>query len=262
MEQAMRNVPPSLSRALSGALSTKLATKLATKSLSSVGNESEQRTTDNGQRTTTPRIVVLPCLRRFDDARARLVRLTPGWAWRWGLKSGYGWEQFSFWLRLWPKLKKGRYDILHVQDPMLAWWCRKFRKLGLVGTTEILAHGTEEPAQWLRQFEYVQHLAPWHLANSELGTRNCGTRKLGTRNSELGTGSKELGTRNAEQRELGTRNSELGKESLATCHLPLATSPLGCDPQLRRYRRVSTGGGCGGKNACRDAVRASGRCAL
>ena len=107
--------------------------------------------------------VALACFRRFDARTQRVTRLTPGFCWRWGLKQAYGWEQFSFWWRLWPKLRQGKFDILHVQDPMLAYWCRKFRKLGLVKTKEILAHGTEEPAEWLGQFEYVQHLAPHHL---------------------------------------------------------------------------------------------------
>ncbi len=115
--------------------------------------------------------VVVPCLRRFDRMALMLAKLTPGFMWRWGLKTNYGWEQLLFWLRLFPKLKKGKYDILHVQDPMLAYWCRKFRKLGLIKTKEILAHGTEEPAEWLAQFEYVQHLAPEHYRKSEVGGR-------------------------------------------------------------------------------------------
>ena len=116
---------------------------------------------------TNQRIIALPCLRRFQRTTATLVCLAPGWTWRWGLKAGYGWEQFTFWWRLWPKLRKGRYDILHVQDPMLAFWCRKFRRLGLVETKEILAHGTEEPPEWIAQFDYVQHLAPYHLRSAE-----------------------------------------------------------------------------------------------
>ena len=121
-----------------------------------------------------PDVVVLPSLRR-DDARARrLAGRTPGFAWRWQLKSGYGWEQISFWFRLWPRLRRGRFDILHVQDPMLAYWCRKFRRAGLVRTREILAHGTEESIGFLRPFDYVQHLAPWHLENAEGGVRSGG----------------------------------------------------------------------------------------
>lgn len=118
--------------------------------------------------------VVLPCLRRFDVRTVKFVRRTPGWAWRWGLKSAYGWEEFTFWLHLWPKLRKGRFDILHVQDSWLAYWCRKFRRLGLLKTKEILAHATEEPPEWLAQFEYVQHLAPWHREQAlEALARGC-----------------------------------------------------------------------------------------
>jgi glycosyltransferase involved in cell wall biosynthesis len=109
------------------------------------------------------RTVPLPCLRRNDRPARCLASLCPGWLWRWGFKSTYGWEQFSFWLQLWPRLRRGRFDILHVQDPMVADWCRRFRKAGLVRTREILAHGTEEPSAFLARFDYVQHLAPWHL---------------------------------------------------------------------------------------------------
>jgi glycosyltransferase involved in cell wall biosynthesis len=112
-------------------------------------------------------VVPLACLRRDEKPARWLARLAPGAAWRWGLKSTYGWEQFSFWLSLWPKLVRGRYDVLHVQDPMLAWWCRMFRKKGWVKTREILAHGTEEPADFLAPFDYVQHLAPWHFEQNQ-----------------------------------------------------------------------------------------------
>jgi 1,2-diacylglycerol 3-alpha-glucosyltransferase len=108
-------------------------------------------------------VVGLQSLRRGDERAARLARRSPGWVWRWQLKDPYGWEQLSFWWRLWPQLRRGRFDILHVQDPMLAYWCRLFRRAGLLKTKEILAHGTEEPAAFLRRFEFVQHLAPWHL---------------------------------------------------------------------------------------------------
>ncbi len=109
------------------------------------------------------RLVVLPCVRRNDKKARHFSAMMPPFAWRWGLKTEYGWEQASFWRHLWPQLAEGRFDILHVQDPMLAFWCRKCRKLGLVKTVEILAHGTEEPVKFLAQFDHVQHLTPWHL---------------------------------------------------------------------------------------------------
>ena len=87
----------------------------------------------------------------------------PGFTWRWGLKSAYELEQKSFWRHLWPILRDGGYDILHVQDPLLAELCRRYRKAGKLRTKEILAHGTEEPMEFLAKFDYVQQLAPWHL---------------------------------------------------------------------------------------------------
>lgn len=108
-------------------------------------------------------VILLPSLRRGDDRAVRLSRRSPGWSWRWQLKDPYGWEQLSFWRHLWPHLRRARFDILHVQDPMLAWWCRLFRRTSLLRTKEILAHGTEETPGFLAKFDYVQHLAPWHL---------------------------------------------------------------------------------------------------
>jgi hypothetical protein len=118
----------------------------------------------------TPTLIALPCLRRGDRLARFLARAMPGWTWRWGLKSAYGWEQFSFWIRLGRHLKEGGYDILHVQDPMLAYWCKRDREKGRLKTQEILAHGTEEPIEFLAQFPCVQHLAPWHLEQA-LGQR-------------------------------------------------------------------------------------------
>lgn len=126
--------------------------------------------------------VSLPCLRRNSRVAKGLARLTPPFLWRFGLKNPYGWEQLSFWLSLWPRLRKGRFDILHIQDPMVADWCRRFRKLGLLRTKEILAHGTEESIGFLEKFDYVQHLAPWHKENAERGN---GRSERGTGNAEL-----------------------------------------------------------------------------
>lgn len=119
----------------------------------------------------------LPCWRR-SDRRTRLLRQwMPGPAWRWGLKSDYGIEQATFWRSLEPHLRVGHFDILHVQDPMLAFWCRRARAAGRLQTREILAHGTEEPSSFLKQFQFVQHLAPWHQerVEGEVGAGACWT---------------------------------------------------------------------------------------
>ena len=108
------------------------------------------------------RIRVLPCLRRSGIAARLMALCLPGFCWRWGLKSAYGVEQFSFWIRLWPQLRRGAFDIIHVQDPIVGLWAQIFRNHGWIPTRVILAHGTEEPPEFLERFEYVQHLAPWH----------------------------------------------------------------------------------------------------
>ena len=110
-----------------------------------------------------PSTIVLPCLKRGDWQARLLVRIMPGFTWRWGWKSAYDLEQRSFWRLLWPILRDEEFDILHVQDPLLADLCRRYREAGKLKTKEILAHGTEESVEFLAKFDYVQHLAPWHL---------------------------------------------------------------------------------------------------
>lgn len=156
--------------------------------------ESENRPSPSSLKT-----VVLPSLRRGDLAARRLARWTPGWMWRWQLKSVYGWEQLSFWRHLWPHLRKGRFDIVHVQDPMLAFWCMKFRKMGLMKTREILAHGTEESPEFLGRFQHVQHLAPWHLAH----TLRALERESADGRSQVSEGEENAKAEDDEERQAG-----------------------------------------------------------
>lgn len=106
---------------------------------------------------------VLQCLQRRTALNSLIIKLMPSFTWRSGFKSGYGLEQFTFSRRLLPELRRGNYDILHIQDPLLAEFCRKARCAGKLRTQEILAHGTEEPPDFLAKFSCLQHLAPWHL---------------------------------------------------------------------------------------------------
>ncbi len=107
--------------------------------------------------------VVVPCVRRRTPLSDFIVKVLPSFTWRWGLQSGYGIEQLTFWRHLRHELNAGAFDILHIQDPMMADLCRKARERGTVKAKEILAHGTEEPLEFLSRFDYLQHLAPWHL---------------------------------------------------------------------------------------------------
>jgi len=105
----------------------------------------------------------LSCIRRRSTPSNLIIKVAPPFTWRWGLKSGYALEQRSFWKHLKKELNKGNFDILHIQDPLIADLCRKARARGKTTTKEILAHGTEESPLFLSKFDYLQHLAPWHL---------------------------------------------------------------------------------------------------
>ena len=107
--------------------------------------------------------VAVSCIRRRTPLSDCIIKLLPRFTWRWGLQSGYGLEQRTFWRHLRRELNAGHYDVLHIQDPMIADLCRKARSAGHVSALEILAHGTEEPLEFLSHFDYLQHLAPWHL---------------------------------------------------------------------------------------------------
>jgi glycosyltransferase involved in cell wall biosynthesis len=61
---------------------------------------------------------------------------------------------------------------------MLAYWCRAFRRAGLIRTREILGHGTEEPLWFLARFPFVQQLAPWHLQQALAELRAQGRQAL------------------------------------------------------------------------------------
>jgi len=113
-------------------------------------------------RAEAPYEIVCPCLRRGSNLNARLNRMLPGWAWHLGLGSDYDIEQTTFALDLIPRLGR-RFDVVHTQDPLAALILQRARRAGLIKAPTILAHGTEEPFDYLRKIDYVQHLAPFHL---------------------------------------------------------------------------------------------------
>lgn len=107
---------------------------------------------------------VVRCWPRESAETKRLVKTVPRQlSWRMGLGSGYGVEQTTFAVRLVSHLRRGNFDLLHVQDPHVALIVQRANRIGLVKTRVILGHGTEEPLAFLKKLDYVQHLAPWHL---------------------------------------------------------------------------------------------------
>jgi len=113
-------------------------------------------------RAEAPYERVCRCLRRGSNLNTRLNRMLPGWAWHLGLGNDYDIEQTTFALAAIPMLGR-RFDVVHTQDPLASLILQRARKTGLVKAPTILAHGTEEPFDFLRKIDYVQHLAPFHL---------------------------------------------------------------------------------------------------
>lgn len=105
------------------------------------------------------RKVALGAVRRSSALARMLACVMPGFTWRWGMKSGYDWEQLFFWRHLRSRLRNGAFDVLHLQDPMVA--LRAQRHCARAGRTKvILAHGTEEDMAFLDRVHHVQELSP------------------------------------------------------------------------------------------------------
>jgi glycosyltransferase involved in cell wall biosynthesis len=102
----------------------------------------------------------LSCARRFEAPAARILSMTQKLGgWRYGLGSEYEIEQSTFAFSLWKKIRRD-YDILHVQDPLVARRLDLLNRWNLSRPRVILAHGTEEPDEVLQRYSYLQHLTP------------------------------------------------------------------------------------------------------
>ena len=115
-------------------------------------------------------------LRRSSVVATSLARVMPGFTWRWGMKSAYGWEQLFFWRGIKRHVCKGNFDVLHLQDPMVALCAQSYCRRRC-GTKVILAHGTEEEMAFLERIDHVQELSPHyherHSATAAPRTRHC-----------------------------------------------------------------------------------------
>jgi len=109
-----------------------------------------------------PGFIKVSCLKRTHPVSTALLKIKLPLLWKFGFGGGYSTEQFSFVHNILPVLKKEQYDIIHTKDPHIALMCDKSYKKGLIKSKTILAHGTEEPFEFLNQLSYLQHLAPFH----------------------------------------------------------------------------------------------------
>jgi 1,2-diacylglycerol 3-alpha-glucosyltransferase len=117
-----------------------------------------------GGRADHPYERVIPCWQRAAPNTLRLAGSLPKRLfWRLGLGSALGIEQTTFTFGLMRHLRREKFDLLHTQEPQLAFMVQWARRLGLLRTRPILGHATNEPAEFLAQMDYVQHLSPWYL---------------------------------------------------------------------------------------------------
>ncbi|HVZ07705.1 glycosyltransferase family 4 protein [Rhodopila sp.] len=102
--------------------------------------------------------IALPTLRRGGTgARGLAGGLRHLGGWRYGFGSPYDVEQTSFSLALWRRIRHG-FDILHVQDPLIAIWLERARRAGWSKPAVIYANGTGEGPEVMRRFRYLHLL--------------------------------------------------------------------------------------------------------
>jgi len=105
----------------------------------------------------------IACVRCGSNLSKRLLKMLPRFSWHFGMGSDFQIQQTTFTLNLLPELMLKRFDIIHTQDPDCANILRIAKKIGLIRSKIILAHGTEEPFGFIKKFDYLQHLAPYHM---------------------------------------------------------------------------------------------------
>lgn len=115
---------------------------------------------------------VISCVRRDSELAKRLIDLMPSFGWRFGFGSRYQMEETTFTLNLLPEIMQKKFDIIHTQDPSVANILRIAERIGLIKSKVILAHGTEESFDFIKKFNYLQHLAPFHLEEAAQGGVN------------------------------------------------------------------------------------------
>lgn len=105
----------------------------------------------------------IPCPDHTQPLWKHVTRLTQHGLWRYGLGSPLHLQQAVFGRRVARELRRGRFDIVHTQDPGTALALERARRAGRHTAKVILANGTEEPFEFLDQFEHVQELAPYYM---------------------------------------------------------------------------------------------------
>lgn len=113
-----------------------------------------------GGATSAQNFSMVPCIKRTSALARSILSLTRHLAgWRYGAGSIYEVEQTTFSYALWRRIRHD-FDILHVQDPVVAWVLERLNRAGLSRPRVILANGTGEPPRSLQRMTTIQQLSP------------------------------------------------------------------------------------------------------
>lgn len=105
------------------------------------------------------------CPDHTDPFWNNVTRFTRHGLWRFGLGSPLHLQQMVFARRVTRELRLGNFDIVHTQDGGTGLFLERARRKGQHPAKVILGNGTEDPFEFLLQFEHVQELAPYYLEN-------------------------------------------------------------------------------------------------
>lgn len=107
-----------------------------------------------------PDVAGVPCFLRTSRSARRLKHFFRAFGgWRYGMGSGYEIEQTTFALNLWLRIRND-WDILHVQDPLIAKIMDRLNRAKLSRPRVILGNGTGEGIESVARLSRVQELLP------------------------------------------------------------------------------------------------------
>lgn len=107
-----------------------------------------------------PKVCKLSYMRRTDSTAVALTRMARRLGmWRIGISNAYDVEQAAMALPLLRAVRRD-FDIVHLQDPLLAKCLDRARRAGLSKARVIFANGTGEKPESIRSMSAVQELTP------------------------------------------------------------------------------------------------------
>jgi len=110
-----------------------------------------------GGKAEKPYEVVIPCLKRDKPLTRFLTKWRFRGVWRTPFTAPYPLESWTFALNL-KRFLKHNYDIINVQDPLVARHLSRWRQKGSIKPRVIFANGTETPVNAMREYDFIQEL--------------------------------------------------------------------------------------------------------